>query len=267
MKYNPAKHHRRSIRLKGYDYTAAGAYFITICTHHRECVFGEIVNGVMQLNPFGQLVHAYWQRLPHHFANLQLDAFVVMPNHLHGILHLTNPRRGAAFGDNSSDIRENYAPNATPHPTPSIAQPSSNGIDSLEMGVVFGQDGVDDRTKDLGSSGMGVAFGRDRVDDRRDGLPNAAPLQPGLVGESDDSWVVPRLVEGSVGAIVLNFKSVTTRRMNRIGRSQGIPVWQRNYYEHIIRDEKSLQFIQQYIDNNPLSWQQDQLHPDNPSRW
>lgn len=238
MKYDPAKHHRRSIRLKGYDYTAAGAYFITICTHYRECLLGEIVDGAIQLNPLGQLVHAHWQRLPHYFVNLQLDAFVVMPNHIHGILYLNTPRRGAAFGNHLSDIDENQIPNATP--TPNLSESSENHIPNAMSNATQAFE-------------PGVAFGRDGKDDRVNHIPNAVPLQ--------------RLVGGSVGAIVLNFKSVTTRRINQIRRSQGTPIWQRNYYEHVIRNEKSLQFIRQYIDNNPSSWRQDQLHPGNPSKW
>jgi hypothetical protein len=102
------------------------------------------------------------------------------------------------------------------------------------------------------ASEPGVAFERGRSGDGNDGLPNAAPLQFGLQ-------------RGVLGAVMLNFKSVTTRRINGMRRSPGTPLWQRNYYEHIIRDDASLQSIRQYIHNNPLAWQQDQLHPNNPS--
>ncbi len=87
MPYDRNKHHRRSTRLKGYDYTSAGAYFITICTHQRECLFGEIVQGEMQLNDFGQIAMDCWQTIPDHFSDrVRLDEFVIMPNHVHGIL-------------------------------------------------------------------------------------------------------------------------------------------------------------------------------------
>jgi REP element-mobilizing transposase RayT len=122
MKYDPQKHHRRTIRLKGHDYTSPGAYFITICTHQRQCLFGKIVDGKMQLNEFGNWVDACWKRLPTHFSHLQLDRFVVMPNHIHGILVLThNPNeptptngRGAAFGRTSMQLFTMLRPNATP---------------------------------------------------------------------------------------------------------------------------------------------------------
>jgi REP element-mobilizing transposase RayT len=172
VKYNPDKHHRRTIRLQGYDYTASGAYFVTICTHQRQCLFGEIVGGEMRLNVLGHLIHANWQHLPHHFPSLILDAFVVMPNHIHGILVLTNPpdrhttsRRGAALGQDSQNSIADSPPNATPNP-PDHCEP-------------------------------GVAFGQEIVINGQEQLPNAAPLRP-------------RLVSGSVGAIALNFKSVTT---------------------------------------------------------
>lgn len=237
MKYDPDKHHRRSIRLKGYDYSSPGAYFITICTHHRQCLFGEIVDGEMRLNPFGQLVRSHWLKLPHHHAHVELDAWIVMPNHIHGILILNDPDRdvslggrGTALGQDLEDATDDCNPNATPN----SAGNQSNFL--------------------YARSHEGVAFGRESLSSPSDGLPNAVPLPP-------------RLGVGTVGAIVLNFKSVTTRSFNRIQRSPGNAIWQRNYYEHIIRSEESLCRIRQYIYDNPLVWQQDQLHPGNPSNW
>jgi REP element-mobilizing transposase RayT len=88
MNDETTSHHRRSIRLQGYDYVQAGAYFATICTQQRVCLFGEIVNGEMQLNEAGKMIHAVWHQLPVRFDTLELDEFVVMPNHIHGILVL-----------------------------------------------------------------------------------------------------------------------------------------------------------------------------------
>ena len=96
MRYNPAKHHRRSMRLKGYDYTQNGAYFVTIVVQNRTCLFGKVVDGIMQLNVAGQMIDREWHALPTRFPNVHLDAFVVMPNHIHGIIILTNaPPAGA----------------------------------------------------------------------------------------------------------------------------------------------------------------------------
>ena len=285
MKYDPQKHHRRSIRLKGHDYTSPGAYFITICTHQRHCLFGEIVDGEMQLNEFGKWVDACWNRLPTHFPHLQLDRFVVMPNHIHGILTLTpNPSepppshgRGAAFGRPSTQLSPISRPNATPgsespvcpnatpgsenpvcpnatpgsespvcpNATPGSENPKrSRSVDSVYPNAMpgLGQPLINE-------SEPGVAFGREMGVNGVNDLPNAAPLRA-----------------GSVGAIVLNFKSVTARRINQMRKMTSVPVWQRNYYEHIIRDDIALANIQRYIDDNPRSWWQDRLHPDNPSK-
>ena len=95
MKYYPAKHHRRSIRLPGYDYSQAGYYFVTICCYQRQCLFGDIVNGVMQLSQYGEIVAQTYQWLFQRYPYLILDEWIIMPNHFHEIMVITNkPRRG-----------------------------------------------------------------------------------------------------------------------------------------------------------------------------
>jgi len=196
MKYDPAKHHRRSIRLSGYDYTSPGAYFITICTYHRERLFGEITNGTMQLNPLGDRVQACWLSLPRQFSRLRLDEYVVMPDHFHGILVLTEkPCRGEAFANNVSFNTERCRSNASP--------------------------------------------------------PNATDTD--MVGNRGDRPIGTQ--SGSIGAIIQNFKSVSTRRINQIRHTPGIPVWQRSFYDRIIRDDGSMQHIRYYIQTNPSVWQ------------
>ena len=180
--YDPDKHHRRSIRLRGYDYARPGAYFVTICTRERECLFGDVVDGAMILNESGRVVESCWQILPRHFPHVRLDAFVVMPNHVHGLIVLTDfPSRPR-----------------------------------------------------LGGRGEALAA-------------NASPLQG--------------TKPGSLGAIVQNFKSVTTRKINPIRGTPGMPLWQRNYYEHIIRNEDEWNEIRTYIAENPLRWELDENHP------
>ncbi|MEM7772159.1 MAG: transposase [Cyanobacteria bacterium P01_E01_bin.6] len=200
MKYDSARHRRRSIRLKGYDYKAPGAYFITICTHQRERLFGEVVDGEMQLNRLGERVHACWLQLPNHFSRLQLDAYVVMPNHIHGILMLTDPSdgdcRGDAFDHKFSGLTKTCFPNASPL--------------------------------------------RDSCNDHGDRPNGTRP--------------------GSISAIVQNFKSISTRRINQIRHTPGTPIWQRNFYEHVVRNNTSMQVIRRYIQNNPASWKNDSLH-------
>ncbi|WP_420629541.1 transposase [Candidatus Leptofilum sp.] len=174
MPYDPYKHHRRSIRLKGYDYSSAGAYFVTICVKGGESVLGEVVDGEMVLNEYGRIVQACWQDLVNHYKRVILDAFVIMPNHIHFI-------------------------------------------------VVFVEGGH------VGA-GLRPAPTNNR---KRHGLPE----------------------------IVRALKSFSSRRINELRDTIGTPFWQRNYYERIIRNERALNAIREYIQNNPANWLEDQLHP------
>jgi REP element-mobilizing transposase RayT len=195
MKYDSNKHHRHSIRLQGYDYTQVGAYYVTMVTHDRECLFGEVVDGEMRLNEIGRVVSQVWQRLPMHFRNIELDGFVIMPNHVHGIVvivreltHAGDARRGKALADaNASRIADANADALPLHGTP------------------------------------------------------------------------PR----SLNAVVQNFKSITARRIHQNLWFADRPIWQRNYYEHVIRNDADLNRIREYIFNNPFDWATDD---ENPSR-
>src|SRR3972149_9100932 len=107
MKFDPQIHHRRSIRLKGYDYSQAGAYYVTIVAWHRECLFGDVVDGEMNLNRYGEIVKWEWVNLSQSFKFIELGAFVVMPNHFHGILLFhdvgaTRPGVTGAFASKAS---------------------------------------------------------------------------------------------------------------------------------------------------------------------
>jgi REP element-mobilizing transposase RayT len=197
--YNPDKHHRRSIRLKGHDYSDSGIYFITICTYHREEVFGAIVDGTIELNELGKIVVKHWQWLSTQYSYVTLDEWVVMPNHLHGVLAITDTsRRGG-----SRTAPTNHCC-GTPTPNQCCDLPTISNNDR--------------KRKPLGR----------------------------LIGA---------------------FKTVSTKEINQIRNAPNTPIWQRNYYEHIVRDRTSLQYIRHYIRNNPLSWKEDQLHPDNLSKW
>ena len=181
MTYDPEKHHRRSIRLRGYDYAQAGAYFVTICTQNRECMFGDVVEGQIALADPGRMVESAWRDLPEHYPGVALDEFVVMPNHLHGIIILV---------------------------------------------------------------GAG---------------PRACPDKP-----RQPQGVAPTL---SLPDVVHRFKSLTTARYRREVRECGWQpfadrLWQRNYYEHVVRDAGELDRVRQYIAENPLRWDHD---PENPA--
>jgi len=224
MPYDPNRHHRRSIRLKGYDYSQAGAYFITICTQDRACLFGKVVNGEMRLNDAGRMVLAEWNMLPERFPHVVLDAFVVMPNHVHGIVVITNP----ATDDTATTAPTIVGTGLVPVPNAGT------------MGAV------------PNAGAMGAAPNA--------GTMGAAP-DAGMMGAVPDDGATTR-VAPTVGDIVGAFKSRVTVEYIRGVKTSGWPpfrgrLWQRNYYEHIIRNERALNAIRQYIIENPRRWQMD----------
>jgi REP element-mobilizing transposase RayT len=175
-KFDPQKHHRRSIRVQGYDYTQSGAYYVTIVAYQRQHFFGEVVNGEMRLNALGQIARDEWFKTAtlRPYVELYEDEFIVMPNHVHGIIWIHHEMVG---------VERRSAP--TPAST----------------------------------------------------LPNVPPK--------------------SLGAIVRAYKSAVTYAINTLQNQRGAGLWQRNYYEHIIRDEKDLQAKRDYILSNPMSWDKD----------
>jgi len=194
MRYDQQKHQRRSIRLPGYDYSWTGAYFVTICTHERECLLGQVEDGTMVLSDYGRIVEQCWRALPHHFPGVELDTFVVMPNHVHGIITITALCRGEALAGHFGDLVGYCLANASPLQSPQSSRPHG--------------------TKPY-----------------------------------------------SLGAMIQNFKSVSARRINQVRQTPGVPVWQRNYYEHIVRHEDDLNSIRQYVLGNPTLWDKDENNP------
>lgn len=229
MSYDPEIHHRRSIRLKGYDYSQAGAYFITICTYNRNCIFGEIRDGQMHLNEIGRIVETEWLKTSEIRDNVELDAFVVMPNHLHGTIIIT----GKAGTDDA--IGANDSPNSVDMTVGADRRPPDDDI-GLHVGG---------RAPDRGIKSNVGADRRPPDDDigLHVGAHGRAPL---------------RRQPKSIGSIIAGFKSTVTKQINTIRNTPGAPVWQRNYYEHIIRNEEAFTRIQQYIIENPAQWQYDQ---------
>jgi REP element-mobilizing transposase RayT len=161
VSYDPDRHHRRSIRLRGYDYAQAGAYFLTLCTQGRAKLFGRVAGGAVDLTDIGRIVAEEWERTPTIRPNVELDAFVVMPDHMHGIIVIA------------------WRDAAAPAPDPAVLRSPAH----------------------------------------------------------------------SIGAIVRGFKGAVVRRV-------GAPIWQRNYYEHIIRSEAALERIRRYIEANPARWEE-----------
>jgi putative transposase len=189
---NDRNKHRRSIRLQNYDYKRSGAYFVTMVTQNRACLFGDVVNGRLQLNDAGQRIQAIWDQLPQYYPGVETDAFVIMPNHVHGIIALVGV--SACADIQSGGQPQGVAPTNDPRP------------------------------------------------------------------KHDPAHVL------SLADIVHRFKTLTTKRYvdgvkqfewNRFESR----LWQRNYFEHVIRNEDSLNRIRAYILDNPARWEFDRENP------
>jgi len=207
VKFDPKIHHRYSIRLKDYDYAQAGAYFVTIVTQQREFLFGEIVNKEMELNPNGEIVQKWWGEISNHFANVETGAFVVMPNHIHGIIFILERRGTVPVPDEKKSLNISEQ----------IHKTTTQGFNkSLKQG-------------------------------RETSGGETPPLQ------------MPTL-----GQIVAYFKYQSTKEMNALGNTSTVTkFWQRNYYEHVIRDETDLKNKTDYIEANPILWDEDDENPIN----
>ena len=185
-KYNPEIHHRHSIRLKGYDYSSNGLFFITICTNNLMNLFGIIENGEMLLNDAGKFTLKCWREIPKHFPNISLHKEIVMPNHIHGVIEIIDVIRSK--------------------PKEELSMIEKN--------------------------------------------------------EKDFTWKLTSPSQ-TVGAVIRGFKVGVVKWFRRNMKEEfpiGQPVWQRNYYEHIIRNDKSYQNIVNYILNNPLKWDKDEFN-------
>jgi putative transposase len=187
---------RSSLRLPEFDYSTPGAYFITICTARKSSLFGQVVADGVSLTAAGSMVASTWSQLPHHYPAVQTDAFIVMPNHIHGILVLT--------GEHPDEALPNDGQAWEPAPTP---EPNTTQQAGLKPDPTF-----------------------------------------------------------SLSDVVHRLKTLTTRRFAELQHESGRRptyrrLWQRNYYEHVIRDDDSLQRIREYIANNPLAWDLDRENP------
>lgn len=212
-KYNPSIHHRRTIRLKGYDYSQAGLYFITICVKNHECLFGEIINRKMILNDAGKMVESEWLKLPERFNNIELHEFIVMPNHFHAILEIVGATLVVAQNTN-------------------VAQ---NETDDQNTNITDGS--IISKPSEIAELKKG---------------------QPQGIAPTDTT------VKKTVGDMVGAFQSIVSveyiRGVKNMGwKSFDGKLWQRNYHEHIVRNEKSYHTISEYIINNPAKWTDDKF--------
>ncbi len=181
---NPSSPHRKNLRIPDFDYSQPGAYFVTIVTKDRKTLFGQIVDGEMVLNDIGRMVEEVWIAIPSHFPNVELGEFVIMPNHIHGIISIT--------------VAETHAIPAQ-------------------------------RAHDVGAT-------------------HASPLPRVSKGP----------VPGSVAAIIGSFKSAASKKFHKITNNPRKNLWQRNYYEHVIKNERDYQATYDYILANPMNWEKDE---------
>jgi REP element-mobilizing transposase RayT len=222
MKYNSDYHHRRSIRLPEYDYSQAGIYFVTICTYKKQCLFGEIKQGKMLLNQIGKMVAQEWLKSSEIREELTLDEWIIMPNHVHGLVVITKDDYQVNSGDVSDDS----------------GSASENFEGANNSGSVSGNSGsVSDNSGSASENSEGASL---------------APL----LGKSAQRK--PK----SLSTFVSGFKSSVTKRIKKICVENNPRVWQKNYYESIVRDEIDLNKIRQYILDNPQNWDDD---PENQS--
>jgi putative transposase len=225
-------HNRKSTRLRGYDYSQPGAYFITVCIHDRKKYsFGNVVDGAMAENDYGKIVRNCWNDLPSHYPQIRLDEFVVMPNHFHGIIVICD---SASVGARSSRPTE-------------LARPETAGLsrpnETWQMETSWSSRPTELRDSETGR------------DDENTGRDDRAPTKTSMDATTQTPIRTPTL-----GDMVAYFKYQTTKRINAI-RQNGIDkIWQRNYYDHIIRDDKSLFNVRHYIRNNPANWATDSEH-------
>jgi putative transposase len=223
MKYNPEIHHRRSIRLQGYDYGQAGLYFITICAWQRQCIFGEIEDGEMHLNSLGEIARDEWIRTAKMRPNIDIAEFVVMPNHIHGII---------AIGNGDIDGMDTNG-RGTMHRAPTdgtekFGKSTSNTIPTIGNGDMDGMD----------TNGRGTM--------------HRAP--------TDGTEKFGKSTSNTIPTIVRGYKAAVTTQVNILRDSPQCPVWQRNYYENVVRSEAEYLRIAAYILNNPRQWPEGSLH-------
>jgi REP-associated tyrosine transposase len=174
---------RRSTRWRGYDYSSRGIYFVTICAFKRRAIFGSISSGALVPSLAGRIASEIWFDLPNHHVGLELDAFVVMPNHVHGILLLCSPK-------------------------------SAGAIQKAEGGdAVVG-----------------------------------AGLRPARRG-------------ANLSEIIRAFKTFSALKINSVRGTKGQEVWQRSYFERVVRDGKEMEKVQRYIGENPMRWEFDRENP------
>ena len=243
-RFNPPSdsRRRRSIRLREYDYSQAGAYFVTVVVQGRACLFGDVVGTEMRLNDAGEMIRRVWQEIPVRFPGIALDTFIVMPNHIHGIISIVQPVGAPLVGAQEA---------VPPRGATLVVAPTQDQKPALTQG----------ETRNIDQ------WATTRIPHPAD--QKSAPL--GADTSGNDPRATTRVAPTgdrryALGDVVGAFKSLTTVEFVRGVKTLRWPqfhgkLWQRNYYEHVVRSEKSLAKIRQYIQENPARWELDRENP------
>lgn len=215
---------RRSVRLQGYDYAQAGVYFVTVVTQRRACLFGEVVDQEMQLNDAGTMVRQVWLKLPDRFPGIATDEFVGMPNHVHGIININEPVGAPLVGAQDAAAQSET--------TSEIHHRATTRVAPTQY-----QNTAGPREATIGNTSRAATRAAPTAN-RRHGL----------------------------GEIVGAFKSLTTVAYVRgVKKQRWTPfsgkLWQRNYFEHVVRSEESLDKLRRYVRDNPARWELDRENP------
>ena len=239
--YNPKTHHRKSIRLKEYDYSNGGWYYVTICTNNREHLFGTVVNNKVELNDYGKIVQAEWLKTKEIRKNIDLDDYVIMPNHFHGIIIIKyNENDLKNKSNNNVGATRWVAPNeeeVAPNKAVYIDNPKDNEQENPEKQQLI-------KEKETNQQLLQENRASHRIkEDNRASHRLAPTIQP-----------------NSLGSIIGQFKSVCTKRIKLMLDYPIKTIWQKNFYEHIIRNEEDLFRIRKYIEQNPVKWQLDEYY-------
>lgn len=249
MGYNPERHNRHSIRLRNYNYANAGVYFITICCKNRNCLFGEIIAKKMILNKFGKIAYNEWVKTVKIRSNVKLHEFIAMPNHFHGIVEILwngGNGVGVGFGENESGVGGDI------------------GVCGNELGVCENKWGIGENKWGVCNTPLrGCGYATNMLQSPSNtigaivrGYKSAVTKQ---IYEFNRRGVLhtPHLPSNSPPHLPIHFQPDSPSPNQHPTHNEYQSVWQRNYYEHIIRTETEFARIAKYIRNNPIVWKKD----------
>jgi len=224
--FDPGLFHRRSIRLKGYDYSRPGIYFFTICVNPRESLFGAFSDRIVLLSPYGEIVKSTWFDLPNHNLNITLDTFVIMPDHFHGIIIINE--------------------------TSAVGEQGGHDTDNGDAGAGSEQNAGAGSEQNAGAgSGQNVGAGSEPAPTFCTNDPAGTFCTTDPAGHIAPFRRAPVPKQQPLSEIVRQFKTFSARRINEMRKTPGVSVWQRNYYESIIHGKDNLDKVRKYIIANP----------------